>query len=86
MIVFVSVLFSTLVLAQKKDSDVIHLSTTIEGSREQPRVLNIVPWSTPPMPDTFDPFAHGFDHVVKRVLTPVERVELKRRLSMGTSD
>ncbi|MFT4048173.1 MAG: hypothetical protein QM661_15975 [Solimonas sp.] len=64
--------------AERKASEPLKLAPMqITGSREQPRVMNIVPWKRPP--SALPPGAPA-DSVLDEATQPVNRVEFRREL------
>lgn len=74
----VSPLLSINVSAQQNSSDELDLSTTIEGNRESPKVLYIIPWAPPQGPGDIDPFSPHNGNMARRIYAPIERLEQQR--------
>ena len=66
------------VSAQQNSSDELDLSTTIEGNRESPKVLYIIPWAPPQGPGDIDPFSPHDGNMARRIFAPIERLEQQR--------
>ena len=73
-------LCSLCVSAQEEQLGEINLGTTVEGNRELPKILYIIPWATPPGPGQVDPLVPHSANVFERTYSPVERLEQQRRL------
>jgi hypothetical protein len=71
-------LLSIDVTAQQNSSDELDLSTTIEGNRESPKVLYIIPWAPPQGPGDIDPFSPNDGNMARRIFAPIERLEQQR--------
>ncbi|MEO0442129.1 MAG: hypothetical protein AAFZ92_00095 [Pseudomonadota bacterium] len=84
----IAILFSTSIAllipsylqAQEQPLGEINLGTTIEGNRELPKVLYIIPWATPPGPGQVNPLVPHSANVFERAFSPVERLEQQRRI------
>ena len=75
--------FSCVVCAQEgqvETLDTINLGTTVQGNKELPKILYIIPWATPPGPGQVDPLVPHSANVFERTFTPLERLEQQRRL------
>jgi hypothetical protein len=72
------IFLSNHVLAQQNLSAELDLSTTIEGNRESPKVLYIIPWAPPQGPGDIDPFAPHDGNMSRRIYAPIERLEQQR--------
>lgn len=66
--------------AQQNELEEINLGTTVEGNRELPKILYIIPWATPPGPGQVDPLVPHSANVFERTYAPIERLEQQRRL------
>lgn len=66
-------------LAQESELE-INLGATVEGNRELPKILYIIPWATPPGPGQVDPLVPHSANVFERTYAPIERLEQQRRL------
>ena len=66
--------------AQEDELDTINLGTTVQGNKELPKILYIIPWATPPGPGQVDPLVPHSANVFERTFTPLERLEQQRRL------
>lgn len=64
----------------------INLGTTVEGNRELPKILYIIPWATPPGPGQVDPLVPHSANVFERTFSPLERLELQRQLRYFDED
>lgn len=73
-------LLSVNVSAQQNSLDELDLSTTIEGNRESPKVLYIIPWAPPQGPGDIDPFSPHNGNMARRIYAPIERLEQQRLL------
>jgi len=73
------VLLPLSVLAQESELE-INLGATVEGNRELPKILYIIPWATPPGPGQVDPLVPHSANVFERTYAPIERLEQQRRL------
>ena len=73
-------LFPFFVSAQENELGELNLGTTVEGNRELPKILYIIPWATPPGPGQVDPLVPHSANVFERTYSPVERLEQQRRL------
>lgn len=71
-------LLSVNVSAQQNQADELDLSTTIEGNRESPKVLYIIPWAPPQGPGDVDPFSPHNGNMARRIYAPIERLEQQR--------
>lgn len=78
--ILLCMLVSCSVLAQQNELGEINLGTTVEGNRELPKILYIIPWATPPGPGQVDPLVPHADNVFERTYSPIERLEQQRRL------
>ena len=58
----------------------IDLGTSVQGNRELPKIIYIVPWATPPGPGQVDPLVPHSANVFERTYAPIERLEQQRRL------
>lgn len=67
-------------IAQQNELGEINLGTTVEGNRELPKILYIIPWASPPGPGQVDPLVPHSANVFERTYSPVERLEQQRRL------
>lgn len=66
--------------AQQNELEELNLGTTVEGNRELPKILYIIPWATPPGPGQVDPLVPHSANVFERTYAPIERLEQQRRL------
>ena len=73
-------LLSTLVYAQEQQLGEINLGATVQGNKELPKILYIIPWATPPGPGQVDPLIPHSANVFERTFAPIERLEQQRRL------
>ncbi|MGH1486810.1 MAG: hypothetical protein ACRBCI_11360 [Cellvibrionaceae bacterium] len=64
----------------------INLGTTVQGNKELPKILYIIPWATPPGPGQVDPLVPHSANVFERTFTPIERLEQQRRLRYYDND
>jgi hypothetical protein len=70
-----------LVMAQPPtELEELNLGTSVEGNRELPKILYIIPWATPPGPGQVDPLVPHSANVFERTYAPIERLELQRQL------
>lgn len=67
------------VRAQQADQDVIQLESTIRGDQQQPRVISIVPWNSPPHKRVSKVALTG---ETTRVMQPLERNAFIQRISL----
>lgn len=75
-----SIILSFNVFAQGNELGEINLGTTVEGNRELPKIIYIIPWATPPGPGQVDPLVPHAANVFERTYSPIERLEQQRRL------
>ncbi|MFT6390158.1 MAG: hypothetical protein ACJAUP_003559 [Cellvibrionaceae bacterium] len=80
LISLLTVLWPFFVSAQQNELEEINLGATVEGNRELPKVLYIIPWATPPGPGQVDPLVPHSANVFERTYSPIERLEQQRRL------
>ncbi len=74
------IMLPAMVFAQENGLGEINLGTTVEGNRELPKILYIIPWATPPGPGQVDPLVPHSANVFERTYSPIERLEQQRRL------
>ncbi len=67
-------LMATALNAQEK---VLNLESTVQGNREQPRVLYIVPWQQPGGPPEL---ARPIDGELDQLFEPIDRTSFQREL------
>ncbi|MGH1438939.1 MAG: hypothetical protein ACRBBR_02410 [Cellvibrionaceae bacterium] len=79
MLFLLALLMPLMALAQESELE-INLGATVEGNRELPKILYIIPWATPPGPGQVDPLVPHSANVFERTYAPIERLEQRRKL------
>lgn len=69
-----------------EDLGTLDLETSVQGNKELPKILYIIPWATPPGPGQVDPLVPHSANVFERTFTPLERLEQQRRLRYYSDD